>query len=517
MANTGGNANRQKMINLMYIVFIAMMALNVSSDVLEGFAKVERGLRQSIASTEEQNEALGRTMADAYKHNPAKTEQWYKRSEALSQKADTLFAQIQTLKQMIAEQTDGANAKADSLRRRDYLGASDEVMLNPLSKRGRALRDSIEQFVSLAHTLMPESADTQRLLSLLDTQSRPTGMSWEEANFSGMPSAAAITLLTKLQNDLRYTEGQLLSTLIKSIDAGDLRVNRLVAQVIPESRIVMRGDSYRAQIVLSSTDTTQSPRIVVSGTELPAEAGGLYTVQTRSSGVFPVKGFIEMQMPSGQIEQREFSSEYTVVEPMATVAPVLMNVLYAGIDNKIDIAVPGIPSNAVVASMTGGSITRQGNLWVARPSQVGSEAVITVSARMPDGRTSVMGRSTLRVRALPDPMPYIDIKDPTTGSPKRFKGGRIAKQALLAAGGIKAAIDDSLLDVAYTVLKFQIVSFDSMGNAIPEVSQGANFSERQIQQIRNASRGKRLYITEVIAHGADGIERKIAPLELILN
>lgn len=516
MASNGGNANRQKMINLMYIVFIAMMALNVSSDVLEGFAKVERGLRHSIASTEEQNQALQGAMAEAYRQNPAKTEQWYARSSRLGQSADQLFDYIQSLKQQIAVQTDGEGALVDSLRRRDYLGASDEVMLDPLSHRGRTLRDSIDSFLRLAQELLPQEVDTERLLRLLANPARTSAQSWEEANFAGMPSAAAITLLTKLQNDLRYTEGQLLSTLIKSIDAGELRVNRLSAQVIPESRIVMRGDSYRAQIVLSTTDTTQSPRIVVGDTELPAEASGHYVVPTRSSGVFPVRGFIELPMPTGQVERHEFVSEYTVIEPMATVAPVLMNVLYAGVDNKIDIAVPGIAPKDVSATMTGGIIVRQGALWVARPTQVGIEAVITVSARMPDGRSAVMGRSSLRVRALPDPAPYVEIKD-EQGKPKRFRGGRIMKSTLLAAGGLKAAIDDSLLDVAYTVLRFQIVSFDSMGNALPEVSQGANFSDRQIQQIRSATRGKRLYITEVVARGADGIERKIAPMELILN
>lgn len=516
MAANGGNANRQKMINLMYIVFIAMMALNVSSEVIDGFAKVERGLRETISSTETQNEQLASTMARAYALNPSKAEVWHERAERLRLATDSLVGYIQSLKVDIAQRTDGKDADVNNIRRKDYIGASAEVMLSPLDRKGRVLRERIDAYRGLAEGLHPNPSVATALMRPLSTDVPAGFATWEEAYFDNMPSAAATTLLTKLQGDLRYAEGQILSDLIKGIDQGDLRVNSLMAQVIPESRMVMRGTPYRANIVLSSVDTTQTPRIVVGGNELPESAGGVYTASTGSAGVFPLQGFIEMRTPSGAVERRDFETSYTVIEPMATVAPVLMNVLYAGIDNQINIAVPGVPMQDVSATASSGSLVRQGNLWVARPTQPGTDVTITVSARGAGGTTAVVGRSVLRVRALPDPSPYIQIKD-EAGNAKRFKGGRISKQDLLAAGGIRAAIDDTFLDVAYTVLRFQLVSFDSMGNALPEVSQSASFSERQIQQIRNASRGKRIYVTEVIARGPDGIERRIPSIELILN
>ena len=74
-----------------------------------------------------------------------------------------------------------------------------------------------------------------------------------------------------------------------------------------------------------------------------------------------------------------------------------------------------------------------------------------------------------------------------------------------------------MLNVAYKVLSFETVFFDSMGNAIPEVSAGDKFSERQISSFRRLSRGKRFYISRVRAMGPDGIERTIAPMEVIVN
>ncbi len=118
---------------------------------------------------------------------------------------------------------------------------------------------------------------------------------------------------------------------------------------------------------------------------------------------------------------------------------------------------------------------------------------------------------------MPDPMPFIAYKD-ENGNTQRYKGGRpFPKARLLAAPGIEAAIDDDLLNVEYTVLSFETVFFDSMGNAIPEVSDGSKFSQRQKDSFRRLSRGKRFYISRVRALGPDGIERDLSPIEIIVN
>ena len=223
-----------------------------------------------------------------------------------------------------------------------------------------------------------------------------------------------------------------------------------------------------------------------------------------------------MPNSDGSFMRREFESEYFVTEPGATVAPTLMNVLYAGIANPMRIAVPGVPSGNVSASMTNGTLTRKGDSWEARPTKVGTEAIITVNARMGDGRNVEMAKTSFRVRALPDPLPYIEYKD-ENGNMRKFRGGQISKRNLVEADGILAAIDDDLLNVKYTVVRFELTFFDSMGNAIPEVAEGTNFSQRQKDYIRRLSRGKRFYITRVVAKGPDGIERTIPTIEVIVN
>jgi gliding motility-associated protein GldM len=122
------------------------------------------------------------------------------------------------------------------------------------------------------------------------------------------------------------------------------------------------------------------------------------------------------------------------------------------------------------------------------------------------------------VRQLPDPAPFIEYSD-ANGNTRRYRGGSgLSKAQLMSTQGIVAAIDDGLLNINFSVLSFETVFFDSMGNVVPEVSAGANFSARQKEMFRKLSRGKRFYISRVKAKGPDGVERTLpATLEVIIN
>ncbi len=514
-AGSSGNRNRQKMINLMYLVFIAMVALNVSSEVLSGFVLVERSLTHTIEGAQQSNDNIMKGLSTAYAKNPSKAEPWYRKGLALTAYADSLYNEIDQLRLLIAQEADGKDANPNDVARKDDMNAPTTVMLNPLTRRGAKLRESIEAFRTYTTQMVRSDSRREHISEMLSTEGAG-GLSWEQQIFENIPTIASLTMLTKLQSDIRSVEGDVLSDLVQNIDSGDLRVNKIAAQVIPRSQLVMQGSQYEARIVLSSYDSTRIPKIVVNGTTLPESAEGIYRVTATKAGTFPISGYIETELPDGTAVKQPFQSEYYVTEPFATVAPTLMNVLYAGINNPISIAVPGVPSQNVTATMTNGTLTRNGNSWIAKPAKIGTPAVITVMAKQADGRTTKMAETSLRVRALPDPLPYIQYTD-ANGATKRFKGGRIAKRDLLTANGIGAAIDDDLLDVPYQVVRFQLLFFDSVGGVIPEVSNGPTFSTRQRDKIRNMAKGKRFFVSEVIARGPDGIERQIPAIEVIVR
>ena len=514
-AGSSGNRNRQKMINLMYLVFIAMVALNVSSEVLSGFVLVERSLTHTIEGAQQSNDNIMKGLSTAYAKNPSKAEPWYRKGLALTAYADSIYNEIDQLRLLIAQEADGKDANPNDVARKDDMNAPTTVMLNPLTRRGAKLRESIDAFRTYTTQMVRSDSRREHIFEMLSTESAG-GLSWEQQIFENIPTIASLTMLTKLQSDIRSVEGDVLNDLVQNIDSGDLRVNKIAAQVIPRSQLVMQGSQYEASIVLSSYDSTRVPKIVVNGTTLPESAGGIYRVTASKAGTFPISGYIETELPDGTAVKQPFQSEYYVTEPFATVAPTMMNVLYAGINNPISIAVPGVPSQNVTATMTNGTLTRQGNGWVAKPAKIGTPAVITVMAKQADGRSTKMAETSLRVRALPDPLPYIQYTD-ANGATKRFKGGRIAKRDLLTANGIGAAIDDDLLDVPYQVVRFQLLFFDSVGGVIPEVSNGPTFSTRQRDKIRNMAKGKRFFVSEVTARGPDGIERQIPAIEVIVR
>ncbi|MGI6218281.1 MAG: gliding motility protein GldM [Bacteroidaceae bacterium] len=519
MAATGPDSPRQKMINLMYILLLAMLALNVSSDVLKGFGLVEESLLRSTRNTQEQNKNIYNSFDQYLKDNPEKVRTWFEKAQFVRTQSDSLYNYVEQLKVMIAREADGDDADVHNIENKEDLEAASFVMLSPRTGQGKRLQEAVDRY---RETILQFVADsTQRdiiarnMSTAVPRKSTTVGKNWAEYLFESTPVAAAVTLLTKLQNDIRHAEGEVLHTLVSNIDVNDFRVNQLDAFVIPSSQTIVRGGKFSARIVMAAIDTTQRPAIYIGGRPLPDARNGLYETICDRTGDFTLSGFLEIPNASGQVYRREFSHDYRVIDPAATVSATLMNVLYAGYANPVSVSVPGIPSEQVQLSVDNGTLTRSGADYICTPSSIG-EAKFTVSALI-EGRSQVMGEYTFRVRQLPDPQPFIEYDD--NGVRKRYRGGRgFPKGVLLGCDGIVAAIDDGLLNVEFKVLSFETTFYDNMGNAVPEISDGSKFSAQQMRTFRSLSRGKRFYISRVRAIGPDGIERTLpTALEVIVN
>lgn len=504
---------RQKMINLMYVVLMAMLALNISSEVLNGFSIVEESLNRTTANSSKENEVLYGNFAEQMKKNPQKVKEWFEKATAVKRMSDSLYNFAQALKVQIVREADGKDGNIYNIKSKDNLEAASHVMLAPGTGQGKKLYDAINNFRERILKMVPDKHQRDIIESNLTTKVpknvNTLGKNWQEYMFEDMPVAGAVTLLSKLQSDVRYAEGEVLHTLVANIDMKDIRVNKLSAFVIPESKTVISGDQFSAQIVMAAVDTTQQPEIYVGGQRI---TNGLYRFTAGAVGEHQFGGYITMHDGAGNVIRRDFTQKYTVVAPSATVSADLMNVLYAGYDNPISVSIPGVPLNAVSASMSGGSFRSIGmGKYIARPSAVGRDVTISVASNA-NGKSRQMGKFTFHVRKLPDPAAYMQI------GTDRFRGGGLAKASIMSAPGIKAAIDDGILDIQFKVVSFETVFFDNMGNAVPMASAGGNFSERQRDTFRKLSRGKRFYISRITAVGPDGITRKLnGSMEVIVK
>ncbi|MFV0418767.1 MAG: gliding motility protein GldM [Dysgonomonas sp.] len=522
MGLSKGQLTRQKMINLMYLVFIAMLALNISTEVLDGFVLINDNLQESIKVAEERNDKIYSDIDESYASNPEKTQRSYDLAKTVKQESDSVFDFIQALKVQIAKDTDGSDADVNNIKKKDYLDSSSEVMMAPIGGQGNKLKDMLDKYRENVVVHISDSAKRNVVKRTLSTEpsdrAKKDRKTWLQASFERMPTIAAITLLSELQVNVRQAEGEVLNNLAQEIDVKDLRVNQLSAFVVPQSNMVMQGVPYKANIILAAVDTTQRPKIVVDGKELPIERNGLLERPTGAPGTYKFNGFIELMDRMGGTLRRDFTQEYTVIEPMATIAPLMMDVVYAGITNPISISVPGVASQDVVATaIGGGTLSPSGKNWNAMPatSQIGQKFVVSVSARI-NGALRPIAQKEFRIRQLPDPTPFIDYKD-NEGNNRMFKRGALARTILLGTDQLKAAIDDGVLNMPFEVLTFTTMSLDAMKNATPELSDGARFTQRQKEQIRQLARGSELFITRIKVKGPDGIVRDLNTMVVRIN
>ena len=501
----------------MYVVLMAMLALNISTEVLNGFSIVEESLNRTTSNSSKENETLYSDFAEQMKSNPEKVKAWFDKATEVKRMSDSLYNFAQMLKERIVKEADGKDANVHNIENKDNLEAASHVMLAPGTGQGRHLFLAINSYRERILKMVGDPQQRAIISSNLSTKipkgAHAMGKNWQEYMFEDMPVAAAVTLLSKLQSDVRYAEGEVLHTLVSNIDMKDIRVNKLNAFVIPEKTVLYPGERFNANIVMAAVDTTQQPEIYVNGMRVNSSTGQ-YSFTAGGVGDHQFGGYILMRNVKGDVLRRDFLQKYTVIPApnTATVAADMMNVLYAGYQNPISISVPGVPANAVTATMSGGSFSSKGNgHFIAVPSAVGHDVSIHVTAR-DKGQTRTLPPFVFHVRKLPDAPAYIGL------GTNRFRGGGPSKASLMQANGIKAAIDDGLLDIEFKVLSFETVFFDNMGNAVPMASAGSMFSERQRDAFRKLSRNKRFYISRVKAVGPDGITRNLpASMEIIVK
>ncbi|MGL5317641.1 MAG: gliding motility protein GldM [Bacteroidales bacterium] len=505
-----GKKTRQKMINMMYLVLTAMLALNVSTDVLNGFELMEDSLVRTIESTQSKNQIVLNDITKYAEMNPRKaqaigdTARWFKTE------SDSLIQYIQELKERIATYSGGT---LEDLKNKEATNAASAIMLSPQIGEGAHLRKRINAYRETALRYIPDQTKREAVEENLTTKASNRfsmgELAWEESLFYNMPTVSAITLLSKIQSDVASAQAEVLHNMANSIDVKDFRVNQIQAYVIPNANTVIRGARYSARVVLAAEDSTKKPQVFIGGKEIN---GDTYTASGSSLGEHTLNGYIAMTNGEGETSRFPFSQKYTVVEPTATVSASLMNVFYAGFENPVSISVPGIDNRKVTASMTNGTLARNPKgEWVARPSKPGTDAVISIMAEV-DGRMQQVSTNTFRVRALPTPSPYLMIDNT-----ERYAGGTVInRNTLLGAQGVGAGIYDGLLNIPFNVLGFDI-RISNGGMTQYESSNGNKFSPRQTELIKRMSRGSSFNISNIKVKGPDGIVRQLtSPIEVLL-
>jgi gliding motility-associated protein GldM len=514
----GKETPRQKMIGMMYLVLTALLALNVARSVLDAFTLVDEGLTQTTENFSKKNGSLYGEMESAYQLNPTKVAEWKSKADEVRKRSTDLYEFIQQCKRDIVTKSEGSDTEAirDGEVHLQYVEAKDntdipaEIMI--LDKKGEELKKQIEDYRGYLVGLIDDkekygSFETSIKNSLNTEDPEPSehskgeNLTWESEHFEHLPLASVITILSKMQSDVRNSEAEILSYLLSQIDAGSFKFNKIEAVVLANSDYVFRGQEYQAKVFLAAYDSTKFPIVKLnSGEELPIEEGkGIYTPPTSTIGNRKWGCTIILEGDDGTKIEREFEAQYQVAEASAVVSPTKMNVFYRGVENPVAISVSGVPKENIQAQITKGRIRRASHGdWEVMPAAGPEGEVVSVKVYANvDGNNRFMGSMDFRVKDVPPPIAEIG---------GRSQGG-ISLTDLTRAKGVDAELKNFDFDLDFTVTEFTVSAVLSGGFTKSERSNNNRFTQAQLEIITQLSPGKTLTVTDIRAIGPDGKSR----------
>jgi gliding motility-associated protein GldM len=562
----GKETPRQKMIGMMYLVLTALLALNVSKEILNSFVLINDSLEITNENFSNKNLSQYGAFSAALANDPEKVQKWYDMAIDVQADADGLVKHIEDLKRYLIMRTDGLdttvvmqyvadleNAKSEAERRaasaivdsvfslrnvnsKDNYDIATNIMIGGEEGKLKQGRHTASELVgmldgfrdnligkldpvkgrSIARALQL-NFKTDTTIKVSNSESEP----WPLANFYHIPLAAVITNLSKIQTDVRNAESDVVKYLFREVDASDFKFDTLAAKIIAPN-LVFQGDDYKAEIFVAAFSTTQDPNVLIGTMDttggIPKIKGGIdstsvivengvgtYTVKASSEGLKKYEGIIEVQGPSGEIKSFPFKSEYMVMKTGVVVSPTKMNVLYIGVDNPISVSVPGVAPENVTATLSGGTLSpdsKEGKGNYIAKVTGGKEATVNVSAKFGDEGTS---------RRMGD----FQFRVKRVPDPEAFCGGQtdglISKAKLVASGAVIPKMVNFDFDLTFRVTSFEI-TMNINGDLITSTATGNRFSEEMKGRITRLKGGSRLYIENIKAVGPDGVPRKLKPI-----
>ena len=499
---------RQKMINMMYLVLTALLALNVSREVMDAFYEVMVSQEASIETVEKQNSSIYTAFEAAAAENPVKAGPWRDKANEVKSRSAALYQQIEDLKRGVIEASGGADEESgdpNKPQKMDDLEASPNYFL--IQGNGAKLKAALADY----REFMKTEAEGNDLLinsiegtfDLSDHKHDGTTISWEQHKFEHFPLISVLTFLTKMQSDVRTSEANVIDYLQKNITASDLKFTGVRTVVMPKSTFVTKGDEYEADVFLAAFDDTQNPTVTINGQELSAEdiVGGVAKVRFPANRVGETTWNGEIKLvQNGEEKIFPVEGSFNVAPPSVVISPTKMNVLYRGVDNPLEISVPGVdPSNLIVS---GTGVKKSGNGYMADVTRnKGGELKISVSVREGD-KTKNMGSKVFRVKNLPDASGSI------FGKTEGLMSANLIKKAK-----VEAKFNNFDFELPLKVTSFQIIvppfaPIDCKGNTLNSNARAA---------LDKAKPGTPVIIRNIRAKTGKGIKPKVAPITIDLN
>ena len=544
---------RQKMIQMMYLVYTAMLALNVAAEVLNGFVTVGDAMNKSNENIELKLQDSYSVFQNAFQNNPEKTQEYWNKAQEVRRLSENIRGYIDSLQYeflcTIQAEAEIVNHETESKRTiplRDKSGAllldSARVAINEGGLSVIVKKDdnhsgsaffygtsdkATGKCVDLKNRII-EYKDAVKKLMGTDSSALQMGMDvdrpgwsshekkfvpWEQMNFDNTIVIADMVVLSRLKAEAMNAEFDAVNHLYSQVGREDFKFDQVAIISRAEASYVIQGGKYETKISIGAYDSKASFTAKINGQEYRSDESGAinYSVPCTAPGEKKLTGIVYVKKDSGT-EEYPFEDSYFVAEPVAVAELTKMNVVYAGIDNPITISVPGVDSRNVIPTIVGGGATltkdpsgKAGD-YIIKPTKLG-RLKIQVDAKT-DGKTQrTMGTKEIRVKNIPTPVLRV-------GNYK--SGDAVSRNEFLVDPTVRARLED--FEFQLPPLKINAYEFQVSGSGLaPIQGNGNKLSPDMVSRVKGARRGQKIHIDDVTVKTPDGRTHTLSATFKITN
>ncbi len=508
---------RQKMINLMYLVFIAMIAMTTSKEILSAFSLFNTKFESANELAVNSNTTLLKGLEKQAEEKPKDFGVAFNNAQKISSISNDFFTYLEGQKRMILEKgnymdlyKEEGGLPAEQMDKGDAL---DEFWFtgDRLTKEGQAFVARIEKYKTDVRDVLGEDVAYNPAKETLDRRFSTSevknkdgqSQSWLDYNFKGFPAVASYTKLTAMQNDIKATEANLYNVFLGNTVDEATSLKNYTAIVIPDKNAFFAGEKFTGSVVLGKYANVTPTKLKVGDTELDMNREGAVDSTGAARIEFTVGNVGEHDI-DGQftfLEKGEelpinFSGKYVVVPRpnSATISADKMNVVYRGVENPMTISFAGIPDNKVRASAVGLKPKGGAGKYVMVPTS-GREVTINVTGTLDDG-SAVSDRKTFRIKDIPKP----------TGMIVGQSDGKLPRNNV-EIGKVSAVLEDFDFDLPLTVTSFKFKvpgqpSVTCSGNRLNGAAKSA---------LRKAKRGATVQIFDIKSKSSGPVIKPATP------
>lgn len=508
------------MINIMYLVLTAMLALNVSAKIINAFFVIDKGIKTSNSRLGVANDSTVKEMEHKAETDKERYSKVVSTAKQVQAKSKEFIAYVETLRDAMVEQTGGMYPEEDAHHAGQPKGYKNKEITTrylvnqgngaKLEQRVNTTREELIQMLRSLKNLKGIKITEEELQQLENSialqitakdWTKERGVSnWSEYTFKQLPLAAAFPLLTKFQNDMKSSEAAILNYLSSLIGKSEVKVDQFIPISSPIKSYIIAGEQFESTISVGATSKSfnDNVSIRVNGAALKVENGSAkYTAGSSDPGVKSYKVDIAVKNPTtGEVFSNSETFEYEVGRRSVTVSADKMNVFYMGVDNPVSVAAAGVSSNDLRVSVTG-NVTKTGGggaKFTVRGTSPG-KATVTVS-----GGGLKASSFEFRVKPIPDPVAKIN----------NSTGGEIGNGVLKAQGGVIPVLDGFDFDARCDILGFNVIYLPRRQDPVQVTNAGGVFNGAARNVINQAKPGDQYFFDNIRAKcPGDAAGRKI--------